>query len=721
MKQGIIAFLVVLAGCAGVFAVLGLDAPPPEPLDAPSISLKLSPEPASKITLLPGNTVADDAKADRVTAENTSSLVASADPIAEDPIDIVKAQPEIEPSETFLAGISALSGRKSLEAIAYRDRLGPGSAEWKALTWATAVSGQLAVPASMIAETRAQLADWPGQSILRANLEEALYRENPSPNLVITTLGSEKPVSVDGAIILARAALATGDKERATSVIRAFWTGERMDKATEDKISAEFGALLSKDDHRRRMEFLLYKERYDDAERFVELAEAQSLYKAFVAVGKKATGADKLIKAVDASWQKDAAFIYLQAKRQRQLKNYREAARLLESGPRDPAKMVDPGAWWVEARIVSRGLMDDGDEKSAYRLAASHLATDPTDIVEAEFHAGWYALRGLKDTKNAERHFRAVLSASPRAHDQARALYWLGRTAAVRKDKKADDYFRQAARFPATFYGQLAAARLGDMIAPGAVYAVTDADRLAFAARPEIIAISLMEKAGEESRARRLYLALAASLERPVEVQLLAERALKDHGATLVLAIGKAALRQGHDPGLAAFPLGAIPETADISGAGKALAYAIARQESAFNPQAVSPANAKGLLQLLPSTAKRVASKYKMAYAEEKLTEDPAFNATLGSHYLGEQIDTFNGSLIMTFAAYNAGPSRVDQWIKRYGDPRGKGVEAAVDWVERIPFSETRDYVQRVMENYQVYKILLDQKADIVADITAGK
>lgn len=217
------------------------------------------------------------------------------------------------------------------------------------------------------------------------------------------------------------------------------------------------------------------------------------------------------------------------------------------------------------------------------------------------------------------------------------------------------------------------------------------------------------------------YLALAASLETPAELQLLAEKALKDHGATLALAIGKTALRQGHDPGLAAFPLGAIPETADISGAGKALAYAIARQESAFNPQAVSPANARGLLQLLPSTARRVANKYKMAYAEEKLIEDPAFNATLGSHYLGEQIDTFGGSLIMTFAAYNAGPNRVDQWIRRYGDPRGKDVDAAVDWVERIPFTETRDYVQRVMENYQVYKILLDQKADIVADITAGK
>ena len=721
MKQGIIAFLVVLAGCFGVFAVLGLGAPPPEPVAASTVMVELTPRPNKKVAAVPAQEEKDEARVDRVAPGDTSALVASVEPVVEIPAEITQPLPLPEPSETFLAGLSQLAGRNSLEAIAYRDRLQPNSVEWKALTWAIAVSGQRAVPSSMITDTQKQLADWPGQSILRENLEEALHRENPSSNLVITKMGTDKPATADGAIILARAALAAGDKGRATNVIRSFWIGKRMDKADEDKIREEFGALLTKDDHKRRMEFLLYKERYDDAERFAELAEAQSLYKAFVATGKKTKSADKLIEAVDPSWHRDASYLYLQIKRKRQARDYSAAAKLLESAPRNADALVDPGAWWVEARIVSRGLVDEGDAKRAYKLAAAHLATEPADIVEAEFHAGWYALRGLKDTKTAERHFKALLDASPRAHDQARALYWLGRTASTRKDPSATPYFRRAAHFPATFYGQLAAARLGEMIAPGAVYTVTDADRLAFAARPEIIAISLMEKAGEASRARRLYLALAASLEKPVEVQLLAEKALRDHGATLALAIGKTALRQGHDPGLAAFPLGAIPESADISGAGKALAYAIARQESAFNPQAVSPANARGLLQLLPSTAKRVASRHKMAYAEEKLTEDPAFNATLGSHYLGEQIDTFGGSLIMTFAAYNAGPNRVDQWIKRYGDPRGGGVDAAVDWIERIPFTETRDYVQRVMENYQVYKILLDQKADIAADITAGR
>lgn len=721
MKQGVIAFVVVLAGCLGVFAMLGLQAPPDAEVAAPSVTYTISPTPARQDTARVALAANETDKADRVTPGDTASIVAAADPAIETLVEPAVTVPVTQPSDTFLSGMSALSRRNSLDAIAWRDRLAPDTAEWKALTWAIAVSGQTAVPSAMIVETQKALAGWPGQSILQDNLEEALYRENPAPDVVLAALGTRTPDTADGAIVLARAALAAGDTPRATSTIRTLWGGQRMDKATEDRIMEEFSALLGKPEHKRRMEFLLYRERFDEAKRFADLGEAQSLYKAFVAVGRKAKNADTLIDAVDASWRKDPTYLYLQIKRQRQIKDYAAAAKLLEAAPADGNTIADPGAWWVEARIVSRGLKDEGNPKRAYRLAAGHFAVKPADIVEAEFHAGWYALQDLQDPKAAEAHFKTVLSASPRAHDQARALYWLGRTAAKRRDPAADGYFKRAAHFPATFYGQLAAARLGAMIEPGAVYAVSAADRLAFAARPEILAISLIEKSGEESRARRLYLSLAASLDKPADVQMLAERALKDYGPTLALAIGKTALSQGHDPGLAAFPLGAIPETADISGAGKALAYAIARQESAFNPQAVSPANAKGLLQLLPSTAKRVASKYQMAYAEDKLTEDPAFNATLGSHYLGEQIDKFDGSLIMTFAAYNAGPNRVDQWIRRYGDPRGKSIEAAIDWIEDIPFTETRDYVQRVMENYQVYKMLLDEKADIVTDITAGR
>ncbi|HBF30568.1 lytic transglycosylase domain-containing protein, partial [Rhizobium sp.] len=239
--------------------------------------------------------------------------------------------------------------------------------------------------------------------------------------------------------------------------------------------------------------------------------------------------------------------------------------------------------------------------------------------------------------------------------------------------------------------------------------------------RESIEAIDRYEAAGHGWRAASLYRALAEQLQSPGELALLAAKAERAGNNQLSLQIGKTAYGRGINVPALAFPIGVIPPSANISGSGKALAYAIARQESAFNPAAVSAANAKGLLQLMPATAKAVANRHGIAFAPEKLTQDAGYNATLGAHYLGEQIDTFGGSYILTFIAYNAGPNRVPDWLARYGDPRGKDIDEVVDWIERIPFPETRGYVQRVMENYEIYKTRLGQQADIVHDLRFGR
>jgi soluble lytic murein transglycosylase len=210
-------------------------------------------------------------------------------------------------------------------------------------------------------------------------------------------------------------------------------------------------------------------------------------------------------------------------------------------------------------------------------------------------------------------------------------------------------------------------------------------------------------------------------MQSPGELAILSAQAERSGDHHLSLQIGKTAYARGIDVAALAFPLGVIPGNANIAGSGKALAYAIARQESAFNPTAVSVADARGLLQILPGTAKAIAKRHNIAYSKDKLTADAGYNATLGAHYLGEQIDAFGGSYIMTFVAYNAGPKRVPEWLDRYGDPRGKSIDAVVDWIERIPFPETRNYVQRVMENYEVYKVRLGQPADIERDLIGGR
>lgn len=634
----------------------------------------------------------------------------------------VPALSRIAPEKGVLKdGLDALSNREPLKALAIRNSLKDATLDRHILTWAIAVSGQSGVPSREIAAAQQELKGWPGLKGLRAHSERALYRENPSAADVLAAFGKTKPETVEGSVILARAHLAKGDRDEAARIIRGLWFGEAMDKAMESRILKEFSGLLQTADHKRRMEMLLYRSRISQAERFSGLGEAQSLYRAFAAVIQRSSTASARIKAVDPSWHKDPSYLFLRIENLRHQDKYKEAARLLSEAPSDKKALIRPGEWWVEQRIVSRGLYDQGDYAGAYRIAANHSAESATDIIEAEFHAGWYALRGLKDPSKASVHFKRILDHSTRPLSASRAWYWLGRAAEAGGPGEASSYFTKAAAYSETFYGQLSAARLGRKSIKVAYPSPTAADRQNFETHEAVRAIARLEETGHGWRADSLYRALAGQITSPGELAILAARAEKARGHQLSLQIGKLAAGRGIDVAALAFPTGAIPVGADISGAGKALAYAIARQESAFNPAAISPANAHGLLQILPGTAKGVAGRYGLAYSKEKLTTDAAYNATLGAHFLGEQIESFGGSYILTFIAYNAGPRRVPQWIERYGDPRGLPIDEVVDWIERIPFGETRGYVQRVMENYQIYKSRLGQETDIVRDLRAGR
>lgn len=619
------------------------------------------------------------------------------------------------------SGLDALSDRKGAQAIAIRDRM-PAGLDRQMLTWSIAMSGLSDVPAAEIAAAQRQLQGWPGLKSFRANSEKALFRENPPPSAVLSAFGNTAPETTEGTMLLARAHLSSGDTAKAASLIRTLWRTDALDEAAEDRILKEFSALLRSADHRARMDYLMYRDRASQAKRFASLGEAQSLYRAWAGLHSRAKNVDALIAAVDKSWAKDPALLYIRIENLRRQLRYEEAAKLLEQMPRERDKIVNGRAWWNEQRIIARGLADLGQYREAYRIVSRHVATEATDVADAEFHAGWYALRALNDPKTAGRHFARILEVSNRPLSASRAWYWLGRASEASKDGKAREHFARAAQHSSTFYGQLAAARIDR---PGIQIPYprpSQADRSRFSQRESVQAIARYEAAGHGWRAQSLYRALADQLDNPGELALLSARAENSSGGhQLSLQIGKTAYARGIDVPALAFPVGVIPASANIAGSGKALAYAIARQESAFNPAAISPADARGLLQLLPSTARGVAARHGIAYQPEKLTRDPGFNATLGAHYLGEQIDRFDGSYVLTFIAYNAGASKVPDWIARYGDPRGKSIDEVVDWIERIPFPETRNYVMRVMENYQVYKSRLGQKTDIVHDLRFGR
>jgi len=268
----------------------------------------------------------------------------------------------------------------------------------------------------------------------------------------------------------------------------------------------------------------------------------------------------------------------------------------------------------------------------------------------------------------------------------------------------ANTHFAKAAQHAGTYYGQLAALKLGVKKLNIKRAKPTTADRNNYKSRELVRAIKRLEAIGSGWRADSMYRHLALTLNSPGEIAILAADAERKGNYSLSLQVGKLAHGRGFKVDTLSWPIGAIPNSAKIGNTGRALAYSIARQESAFNKGAVSPANARGLLQLLPGTAKAVARKKGMRYSFKRLTTDAGYNATLGASYLSEQLGNFNGSYILTFAAYNAGPRRVDEWIKRFGDPRGKPLNEVIDWVEKIPFKETRSYIQRILENYQVYK-----------------
>ena len=619
------------------------------------------------------------------------------------------------------SGLDALKRDDAAKAIAVRNSLPRGSVDRKAMTWAIATSGARGIPSYEIADAEQALAGWPGLSDLRALSEKALARENPSTATILSAFGNTQPETTEGALLLARALVDSGKAKAAAGLVRPIWSTKTLDLAMENRILKEFSGLLTRADHKTRMELLLYRGRTAQAKRFSSLGEAQSLYNAWVAVAAKSSRASALIKAVDGKWQDDPAYLFLRIEYLRKQDKFEQAAALLARMPRERARLVDPSEWWNEQRIISRGLVDEGKFKAAYRIVAGHVAEKATDKAEAEFHAGWYALRGLKDPATAARHFQRILEASNRPISVSRAYYWLGRAAEAGGPGKAAEYFARAARHPGSFYGQLAAARLGKTTLNIAYPSPSAEDRARFQNRETVQVIARLEEAGHGHRAAKLYTALSETMERPGELALLAARAERRGDHHQALQVGKNAYARGIDVAALAYPIGAIPKSANIKGSGTALAYSIARQESAFNVGAVSGANARGLLQILPGTAKIVAKRHGIAYSADRLTTDAAYNATLGAHYLSEQIDTFGGSYIMTFIAYNAGPRRVPEWIGRYGDPRGKSIDEVVDWIERIPFPETRNYVQRVMENYQVYKARLGQKAEIEHDLRFGR
>jgi soluble lytic murein transglycosylase len=564
---------------------------------------------------------------------------------------------------------------------------------------------------------------WPSQTFLRRRLEAALWDDHRDDATVWSWFENESPVSAKGKFSLARAMLGRGDRANAERLVRDAWRNDPMSEDTESTALDMFGPLLTPGDHKARMDLFLYGSEHEIALRAAKRlgADHVALAKARIASYRKAPNSRALLEAVPHELHGDAGYIFSKIQLLRREEKFAEAAQLMMSAPKDPGRLYNVDEWWIERRLLARKMLDLGEHRTAY-LIARDAALPAKDIykTEQEFTAGWIALRFLNDPATAAQHFARIGVGSVNPTALARAGYWQGRAAeAAGNSQEARAAYGRAAEQSTSYYGQLARAKLGlPQIELNGVPAargrgierleIVRAVQLLYALDEREIAVPILADMGENGD--------------PDALVGLGELASRNGDARGMLLVGKAALNRGLPFDFYAYPVNGVPPFKSIGpDVEKSIIYAIARQESAFNPNDVSAAQAYGLMQVTPDAGRYVCKKYGASFDLARLKTDPVYNAALGAAELGGLIEDYRGSYIMTFAAYNAGRGSVKKWIDRYGDPRDPKVDA-VDWVELIPFSETRNYVQRIMENLQVYRARFGggTRLQIEADLHRG-
>jgi soluble lytic murein transglycosylase len=564
---------------------------------------------------------------------------------------------------------------------------------------------------------------WPSIALLRRRAETALWQEQTDPQAVIAFFAADPPRSAKGHFALARALLTRGDVPRAAAILHEAWRSDAFSSDLEGQAREVFGGLITPSDDAARMDARLYAEDEDAALRAARHLDsaAMAVAKARISVIDQANNAKAFLDAVPESMRREPGYLFSRIQWLRRSDKIVEAAQLLLTVPHDPARLGDVDLWWVESRLVARKLLDLGDARLAYEVVnAAAIPKDENYRAEREFTAGWIALRFLREPSAALSHFARIAEGVTNPITLARAFYWEGRAAeALGREQDARSFYRQAAYYPTAYYGQLARAKLGlNEVTLRAVPEPGPEHRPLEIARVFEILYAIDE--------RDLVAAMAADLGENADdtaaLAGLANIGVRHHDARATLLIGKAVLRRGLPFERYAFPDFGVPEYQQIGPEVEScVVYSIVRQESAFNARVVSSANAIGLMQVTPASGRDTAKRFNVTFDQRRLSQDVAYNAQLGTAELGNDIATWRGSYILAFVAYNAGPRRAKEWIEQYGDPRDPRIDP-IDWIERIPISETRNYVQRVLENMQVYRALVENNPRLLieADLRRG-
>jgi soluble lytic murein transglycosylase len=546
--------------------------------------------------------------------------------------------------------------------------------------------------------------DWPSIPLLRRRAEMRLWQERRDATTVRRFIGHE-PSSAIGRLALARMLMAADDHVGAEREVRAAWHSAELSAESETAVLAAFPDVLTRADHRARMDRRIGAKDFGAAMRAARRlgADEMAIVKSCVAAAANSANARTLLDAVPSNVHGDLGYALCRIHWLLRHDDVASAAKLVLAAQRGELESQNTDEWWRERRVLARRLLDLGDAKTAYRVVCEAASpANPYYRAEWQFMAGWIALRFMADPSRALAHFVHVDDGSIDPIVLARAAYWRGRAAEeAGQFQEMRTYYEAAAGHPTAYYGQLARARLG----LGAIELRTPPTEPVQGVALELVrAADILYALGEPDLVAQFVADLAERSRDAAMLAGLAHVTASHNDARATLLIGKAALARDLALELYAFPVIGVPRYNAIGPElDRSVVYSVVRTESAFDQRDVSPAKAVGLMQVTPEAGRDTAKRFGVAYDWKRLVSDPIYNTQMGAAEVAALLKDYRGSFLMAFAGYNAGRGRVDKWVAQHGDPRDPNVDA-VDWVERIPFAETRNYVQRVMENLQVYR-----------------
>jgi len=554
---------------------------------------------------------------------------------------------------------------------------------------------------------RRDLQGWPRANRRQAAAERMLETAGKSPQGVVDWFAGAEPTTAQGAMALAPAYRGLGRSDEATQLIKRWWRGKTFEADVQRNMLARFGDVLTQEDHAKRADVLLYGSQGPASRDMVAMLpmDQQQVALARVALRTDANNANDLVTALtpEAAATPGVAFERAAYMRRKGLDSL--AVAQLPNFPKEVATPEQADRIWDERYRLVLSSLRNGDARSAYAAAADSGLTSGSDAADAEFYAGWIALTKLNEPEKAARHFQALERIGSSPITKGRALYWQGRAAEAHHDTTtAQEAYSRAAQNYTTFYGQLAGEKLGRRLTLASDPTITPEFRTRFEGREAVQATRLLWDIGQKELFRTFVLNLDDMLPSAEEEALLVDLARGYGDQDTSMKVARAAAQRGFILPQRAYPFRNPPEA--INAPEPSLVLGITRQESGFDPMVRSGVGARGMMQLMPSTAAIMARKIGVGYSPGMLDE-PDYNMRLGSSYLGQLVGQFSGSYVMAIAGYNAGPGRPTQWSSFCGDPRG-GSTDPVDFIECIPFSETRNYVMRVMEGMQVYRAKLN-------------